>query len=149
MLTSISPDISASRIVAGFTTCPSSSTPVVTLVELSDKTLGVHKVTSNTTHALSPPSVPVPGSPPDALAWEAVFPAGSINPGNKTAPPGGFGFYLRGPPPFAEALKDVRDESEVVFSYDVLFEDGFDWVKGGKLPGICKYSELLYLHQTL
>jgi hypothetical protein len=27
--------------------------------------------------------------------------------------------------------------NSVTFSYDVLFKDGFDFVKGGKLPGVC------------
>ena len=71
-------------------------------------------------------------------AWEAIFPAGSINPGNRMSPHGGFGLYLHGPMRFAEALKGLEGHAEVVFTYSVLFEEGFEFVKGGKLPGICE-----------
>ncbi len=97
-------------------------------------------MTSSTTHKLTVPPVPVPGGDTTTQAWEAVFPKGSINPGNKTNPHGGFGFYLRGPAQFAEALKGLEGHAEVVFAYSVLFEEGFEFVKGGKLPGICKSS---------
>jgi hypothetical protein len=30
----------------------------------------------------------------------------------------------------------VKQENELYFSYDIKFKPGFDWVKGGKLPGI-------------
>ena len=122
----------------GFTTCFASKTPGVAVVDLADKVLAVHRVSSGTTHVLTSPPAPVPDCAPGAAAWEAFFPAGSINPGNKIAPAGGLGFYLHGPGPFAKALKELRDDAEVVFSSDVLFEEGFDWVKGGKHPGICE-----------
>ncbi|KAI0753561.1 hypothetical protein C8Q80DRAFT_1152879 [Daedaleopsis nitida] len=127
------------RIINGFTTCLAQDLPSsVKHAKLSDDELGVHRVTSSTTHTLVTPPLPVPGGNASTLAWEAVFPAASINPGNKSAPHGGFGFYLRGPAAFSDALKRLSDEddAEVVFSYDVLFEQGFEWVKGGKLPGI-------------
>ena len=95
-------------------------------------------MTSSTSHKLTIPPVPVPGGDATTSAWEAIFPEGSINPGNKTSPHGGFGFYLRGPIHFADALKELDRHGEVVFGYSVLFEEGFDFVKGGKLPGICK-----------
>ncbi|KAH9925888.1 uncharacterized protein BXZ73DRAFT_49672 [Epithele typhae] len=125
-----------SRILTGFTTCPTANIPNVHPVDLLDKPLGVHKATSKTPHHLVVPPIPVPGGSELSPAWEACFSNGSINPGNKTAPPGGFGFYLHGPLPFAKALKELGDEEEVIFSYDVLFDEGFEWVKGGKLPGI-------------
>ncbi|KAI0827594.1 hypothetical protein BC628DRAFT_1367574 [Trametes gibbosa] len=124
-----------SRILFGFTTSSLVSSPLISVIPLSDKSLGVHKVTSATTHNLVRPPVPV-NDDPTQLAWEAVYAEGSINPGNKTAPPGGFGFYLRGPPAFADALDDTSAYVEVVLGYDVLLEDGFDFVKGGKLPGV-------------
>ena len=135
--------VAPSLVSTGFTTCPAQSLPpVITLVKLADSELGVHRVTSNTTHTLVVPPVPVPGGDASTPAWEALFPQGSINPGNKTAPHGGFGFYVRGPAAFAQALKQLGDEpgapAEVVLNYDVLFEEGFEWVKGGKLPGICE-----------
>lgn len=68
-------------------------------------------------------------------AWEAFYPCGSINP--SATIPGGFGFYMSGPEDFVEELKK-NVVNEAVFGYRVIFEDGFDFVKGGKLPGICK-----------
>ncbi|KAI0365896.1 hypothetical protein BV20DRAFT_1098122 [Pilatotrama ljubarskyi] len=127
--------IPESRILTGFTTSNLVTTPLVSVVALSDKELGVHKVTSATTHNVVRPPVPIEGDP-DQRAWEAVYPEGSINPGNSSAPSGGFGFYLRGPSDFSHALTDVSAYSEVIMGYDVLFEDGFDFRKGGKLPGI-------------
>ncbi|KAI0644863.1 hypothetical protein C8Q79DRAFT_912209 [Trametes meyenii] len=123
------------RILVGFTTSALVTTTGV-VVPLADKHLGVHKVTSATTHRLLYPPVPVNGDP-NALSWEAVYSEGSINPGNKTAPSGGFGFYLRGPPPFADALNGlITANGEVVMSYDVLLEEHFAFRKGGKLPGL-------------
>ncbi|KAH9856817.1 hypothetical protein C2E23DRAFT_749919 [Lenzites betulinus] len=124
-----------SRILLGFTTSTLVTSPLVSVVALSDKSLGVHKVSSKTTHNLVRPPVPV-NNDPAQTAWEAVYAEGSTNPGNKTAPPGGLGFYLRGPPDFVSALADPPINTEVVLGYDVLLEDGFDFVKGGKLPGI-------------
>ncbi|OBZ65906.1 hypothetical protein A0H81_14112 [Grifola frondosa] len=91
--------------------------PDIARIPLNDTALGVHKVSSGTTHPV------------------ATFPQGSINPGNKHAPAGGLGFYLHGPNGFAKHLKD-HVPKEVLMSYDVMFEEGWDWRKGGKLPGI-------------
>lgn len=54
------------------------------------------------------------------------FPAGSINPGNKTAPEGGAGFLFALPAPVPAAC----------LSYSVFFPAGFQFVRGGKLPGL-------------
>lgn len=125
------------HFLAAFTTSPAIHLPNLAHVLLSDAALGVHRVSSRTSHALvAPPPVPADPAalPPPALAWEASYPKGSINP---TAPlPGGFGFYLSGPPAFADKLADAR---EVVFSYRVLLEDDWAWGKGGKLPGVCRW----------
>lgn len=67
-------------------------------------------------------------------AWEAFYPTGSINPNG--AIKGGFGFYMKGPKAFEQAL-ERKDAVEVICGYEVMFEDGFEWVKGGKLPGVC------------
>ncbi|KAG7091566.1 hypothetical protein E1B28_010591 [Marasmius oreades] len=65
--------------------------------------------------------------PPPTHAFEAFYPKGSINP---SAPiPGGFGFYLTGP-------NDFVSGQEVLMSYRVMFQNDWEWVKGGKLPGI-------------
>ena len=120
-----------SRIVHGFTTSTAIKIQNVTHVDLSDSTLGVHKIWSQTAHNLVT-------MPDGKQAWEAYFPEGSINPGNKLTPPGGFGFYLRGPRTFHDLLTRETPE-EVIMGYEVMFEAGWEWRKGGKLPGICEH----------
>ena len=53
------------------------------------------------------------------------FPKGSINPGNKAAPSGGAGFEWKAAPAETRCLH-----------YEVRFAPGFDFAKGGKLPGL-------------
>lgn len=156
------------RILASFTASPPTSTVPSSLstrlehVSLSDNALGIHKVSSRTSHFLVvPPEYHHTEYPSDAsleldfdhkycsqdarckeLAWEASFPQGSINPSNRAAPAGGFGFYLRGTETFAAQLKDAE---EVLMSYEMMFEEGWMWGKGGKLPGICAHMFPLFL----
>ena len=123
---------------SGFTTCSALRLDKVIYVPLNDNELGVHKISSRTSHKLvTPPPInpDLSGLPSPTLAWEAFYPKGSINP---SAPiPGGFGLYLSGPTSFAECLNDGAQE--VVLSYRMMLEDGWEWVKGGKLPGICEW----------
>lgn len=128
---------------SGFTTCPSLDTELLTVVDLDDECLGVRKITRRTTHqVVEPPkesqrdiSCLTKVLPPPNLAWEAKYPKGSVNP---SAPiPGGFGFYLSGPSDFLESLR--CGAQEVLFSYRMMLSNDWDWVKGGKLPGICKF----------
>ncbi|EGG05352.1 family 14 polysaccharide lyase [Melampsora larici-populina 98AG31] len=56
------------------------------------------------------------------------YPEGSINPANREAPQGGMGFY-------ASPL-NISHATNVTFSYSVFFPLDFDFVKGGKLPGL-------------
>ncbi|GAA6028396.1 hypothetical protein JCM8097_007011 [Rhodosporidiobolus ruineniae] len=56
------------------------------------------------------------------------FPEGSINPGNKTLPTGGIGLYM--------TPLNLSTAKNVTFSYSVFFPADFDFVKGGKLPGL-------------
>jgi hypothetical protein len=137
------------------------SLPGVVHVPIDDeRSLGIHKVSSRTSHPLvkpPPPSLISHSSsesflssssplPLPILAWEALYPEGSINP--TAAIPGGFGFYLSGPGEFSESVKTAR---EVVFSYRVMMQEGWDWVKGGKLPGLCQsysFSTLLNPNQA-
>ncbi|KAF9007072.1 polysaccharide lyase family 14 protein [Cyathus striatus] len=118
----------------GFTTCYALKHDKLIKENLTDKDLGVHKVSRKTTHNLVEPPLPSHSeadSDAPAFAWEALYPKGSINP---TAPiPGGFGFYLSGPQAFVEALDGAR---EVVMSYRMMLQDDWEFVKGGKLPGI-------------
>ncbi|KDQ28472.1 polysaccharide lyase family 14 protein [Pleurotus ostreatus PC15] len=126
------------EFLSGFTTCPSLSTELLTIISLDDHCLGVHKITRRTTHeVVEPPKEPrqnIPclsnTIPSPTVAWEAKYPKGSINP---SAPiPGGFGFYLSGPSDFLEFLR--CGAQEVLFSYRMMLSDNWDWMKGGKLP---------------
>ncbi|KZT27188.1 polysaccharide lyase family 14 protein [Neolentinus lepideus HHB14362 ss-1] len=126
--------IPPTSIASGFTTSTTLARdiPVLTLVNLSDDALRVHKSSSRLPHPLvSPPKPPPSQEKCDFVAWEAFYPKGSINP--SSAVPGGFSFYLSGSQSFSNALGEAK---EVVMSYEVLFAEGFEWVKGGKLPGI-------------
>ena len=122
----------------GFTTCNYIQDPKIQLFELDDHQLGVHKVSSRTTHKVVQPPNPtlanLGGLPSPETAWEAFYPEGSINPSADI--PGGFSFYLSGPQEFADRLETA---SEVVMSYRMMLQDGWEWKKGGKLPGVCKY----------
>ncbi|KAG0699026.1 hypothetical protein DFH29DRAFT_983691 [Suillus ampliporus] len=55
-----------------------------------------------------------------------IYPADSVNPSSKS--PGGAEFY-------ATPL-NLSDASNVTMEYSVFFPVDFDWVKGGKLPGL-------------
>ncbi|KAJ7464742.1 polysaccharide lyase family 14 protein [Mycena galericulata] len=133
------------------TACPSPVIPGVDSVALHDPDLGVHYVESRTSHPLViPPYVEselaMDGTNSEmltnmseftadwvapSLAWEAFYPNGSINPSGSIA--GGFGFYLFGPPSFASRLEGA---THVILSYRMMLQNDWEWVKGGKLPGI-------------
>ncbi|GAA6008210.1 hypothetical protein JCM11491_001930 [Sporobolomyces phaffii] len=61
-------------------------------------------------------------------AMQVTFPKGSINPANKNAPTGGVGLYM--------SPLDLSKASNVSLEYSVFFPADFDFVKGGKLPGL-------------
>ncbi|KIJ94831.1 polysaccharide lyase family 14 protein [Laccaria amethystina LaAM-08-1] len=133
----LSPLIPIPNFLTGFTTCTSLNDKRIQILTLDDQSLGVHRISHSTTHNTTippPPQSLSPSSsniPPPNVAWEAYYPKGSINP---TAPiPGGFSFYLSGPPFFSEALEGAK---EVVMSYRMMLAEEWDWVKGGKLPGV-------------
>ncbi|KAF4578354.1 hypothetical protein EYR36_000161 [Pleurotus pulmonarius] len=56
-----------------------------------------------------------------------MYPAGSINPASQ--PQGGAEFY-------ASPLEGMAEAQQVILTYSVFFPLGFDWVRGGKLPGL-------------
>ena len=123
----------------GFTTCKHIQHPKIQLFDLDDHQLGVHKVSSKTTHnVVQPPLVNSGSLPSPETAWEAFYPKGSINPSADI--PGSFSFYLSGPREFADRLEAA---SEAVMSYRMMLQDGWEWNKGGKLPGVCKFYLLL------
>jgi len=57
---------------------------------------------------------------------QIFYPEGSVNP--KSRPQGGSQFYA--------APLNLRYARSVTFAYSVFFPGDFDWVKGGKLPGL-------------
>jgi len=67
---------------------------------------------------------------------EAVFPEGSYIPSKE--PAGGLSFYAAGP-----ADVDLTTAKEATLGYSVFFPEDFDFVKGGKLPGLCKSDFIL------
>ncbi|KAH8828695.1 hypothetical protein DL96DRAFT_1595385 [Flagelloscypha sp. PMI_526] len=124
-------------ITSGFTTCSDLAHNHVATAALDDPSLGVYKVSNKTTHRIVCPPKPAFASDDETLpspssAWEAFYPKGSINPSAEI--PGGFSFYLAGPSDFAAQLEHGVDHA--MFSYRMMLQDGWDPVKGGKLPGI-------------
>jgi hypothetical protein len=127
--------IPVERFKEGFTTCAAllKSQPKLALVNLEDRPLGVHKNASKTPHRLERPPTSKSPSPPET-AWMAFYPKGSINP--KAPIPGGLGFYMSGPTGFATKLE--QGAKEVLLSYRMMFQEDWEWKRGGKLPGVCK-----------
>lgn len=60
---------------------------------------------------------------------QAHYPKGSYTFGHQ--PQGGISFYAPGP-----SDVDLTTAKEATFGYSVMFDEGFDWNKGGKLPGL-------------
>ncbi|EJD01737.1 uncharacterized protein FOMMEDRAFT_22090 [Fomitiporia mediterranea MF3/22] len=114
---------------SAWTTSSLVNKPSVKHIDLSNEELGVHRISTRTPpcEVVSAPNV---STDRPQKAWRAVYPEGSINP--KGAIPGGFGFYLSGPSDFKDRLPEAK---EVIFGYSVLFQEDWEWVKGGKLPG--------------
>ncbi|KLO15741.1 hypothetical protein SCHPADRAFT_248092 [Schizopora paradoxa] len=72
------------------------------------------------------PLVPPPINTTFGSILQVLYPAGSVNPGND--PVGGADFY-------ASPL-NLDGATSVTLEYSVFFPSGFQWVKGGKLPGL-------------
>ncbi|KAK0488986.1 hypothetical protein IW261DRAFT_1326401 [Armillaria novae-zelandiae] len=129
--------VPSDRLRDGFTSssslAKSSGNANIKHVPLDDSALGVHKVFNRTSHNIVSPPVPSHPNPDDGeqpeQAWEAFYPRGSINPSASIV--GGFGFYLAGPAGFLNGTVN-----EAIMSYRVMFEPGWEWAQGGKLPGI-------------
>lgn len=120
----------------GFSTSSSIEHACVLKCPLDDKALGVHKVASRLKHPIvRPPEATAPCSLAPSLAWEAFYPEGSINPSGTI--PGGLSFYLYGPPEFKARLATA---TEAVMSYRMMLQQDWEWVKGGKLPGLCELT---------
>ena len=106
--------------VSSWTTSTSSGSAL----PLNDNTLGVTKLLSALSHNYVT-------APDGKKSMQAHYPEGSYTFGHE--PEGGLSFYAKGPSNF-----DLANAKEVTFSYSVLFEDGFEFNKGGKLPGVCE-----------
>ena len=114
----------------GFTTANGVDISGVSHVALSDGALNVRS-----SSGLGHPVVQQSGK----TAWEAFYPRGSYKPSAR--PLGGFGFYAAGNNAFRDATN--AGAKEVVLSYSVMFENGFDFNMGGKLPGGCKSFNII------
>ena len=104
-----------------------------TTSEIFDKALPIDdesfrsvKIVANTTRR-------IPEAPDGIVSLEGFYPNGSFT--FTHTPRGGFSFYAPGP----EEV-DLTTAQEATFAYTILFPEGFDWVKGGKLPGFCAYA---------
>ncbi|KAG9099257.1 hypothetical protein FRC06_005454 [Ceratobasidium sp. 370] len=88
---------------------------------------------ADTVHTLRPTRIlggslqAVSNAPDGKQSIEVLFGKGSY--GLLAAVPGGISFYAYGP-------SDLTKAHELTFGYSVYFEEGFDWVHGGKLPGL-------------
>ncbi|KAJ7643701.1 hypothetical protein FB45DRAFT_987522 [Roridomyces roridus] len=114
MLMALSHLIPVDTFQCGFTACPSLNLEKIDQVALTDEDLGVHRVTSRTSHPLV---VPPPESSDSAEPSDSGFPA----------------------PAFASRLamdSASGGATHVVLSYRMMLQSGWEWVKGGKLPGI-------------
>jgi len=89
---------------------------------LSDDTLNPTSIIKDLTHTYM-------AAPDGKSAMRAIYPKGSWNPSNN--PRGGISFYALG----SDDL-DMTTAKELTFGYSVFFEKGFQFNKGGKLPGI-------------
>ena len=85
-------------------------------------TLGVQ----DTTHVDDSSSCAIPVRTNASVMLQLFYPEGSINPAGW--PRGGSEFYA--------APLDVSKASSLTFEYKVFFPSDFEWVKGGKLPGL-------------
>ena len=108
--------------LAEWSTSTASTDPLI----ISDSTFGSH-------HILSSLSRDVVTAPDGVRSMKAHYPKGSYTFGHD--PQGGFSFYGPGPPNV-----DLTTAKEATFAYSVYFPSGFDFAKGGKLPGGCGSS---------
>lgn len=107
-----------SGISKSWTTFPSTGS-----LALADSTFRPFDVLSSVVHTYTK-------APDGKSAIMANYPKGSYTFGHN--PQGGFSFYAPGP-----ATVDLTTAKEATFGYSVFFPTGFDFNKGGKLPGLC------------
>ncbi|KAF8060659.1 polysaccharide lyase family 14 protein [Lyophyllum atratum] len=104
------------KVIEKWTTLKGASGALI----LSDTTLHPHHVSSTPYNYLE-----FQGK----TTLKAHYPKGSYKP--SASPQGGISFYAPGP-----SSVDLSVAKEATFGYSVMFPAGFEFVKGGKLPGI-------------
>lgn len=111
----------------GFTTLPKNllGGMNVSFTDLSLDSLSATHITGGVTQDVVTP----PAAPAGVQAFEAKYPEGSWNP-SSSPKRGGFGFYTGDVGDFK-----FENANELLFSYAAYFPAGFQWVKGGKMPG--------------
>lgn len=97
------------------------------------KPLALSDATFRLTDLLSALPHPYVNAPDGEMSLKATYPEGSYN--FQHQPLGGLSFYAPGP-----ANVDLTTAKEITFGYSVYFEEGFEFNKGGKLPGICTFT---------
>lgn len=100
------------------------STKADDAIPLSDSLLRPHNAISELLH-------PVVTAPDGVKSMQVTYPSGSWN--FKQEPRGGMSLYAPGP-----SNVDLTTAKEATFGYTVMFEEGFEFNRGGKLPGFCK-----------
>jgi hypothetical protein len=108
---------------------PLNRSPLV--IQLSLLSLADNRLVTGALKPLTAGSLPSTSTAPDgSSALIANFPAGTY--GLNSANGQGFSFYTEG----THNGVNVEGATEVLFSYSAYFPSGFDFVKGGKMPGL-------------
>ncbi|KAI0081410.1 hypothetical protein K474DRAFT_1682014 [Panus rudis PR-1116 ss-1] len=94
----------------------------VTPLPLADSTFRPHNIITALPHSYV-------NAPDGHLSMKAHYPEGSYTFSHD--PQGGFSFYAPGP-----SNVDLTTAKEATFGYRAYFPAGFDFVKGGKVPGL-------------
>jgi hypothetical protein len=102
-----------------------------TTSKIFEKALPIDDQTFRSVQILSGTSRRVLEAPDGVVSLEGFYPSGSYT--FTHTPRGGFSFYAPGPEDV-----DLTTAQEATLAYAILFPQGFDWVKGGKLPGFCE-----------
>lgn len=107
------------------------STSISGALPLADSTFRPHNQITALKHSYV-------DAPDGELSMQAYYPAGSYN--FQNSPQGGFSFYAPGP-----TSVDLTTAKEATFGYTAYFPAGFEFVKGGKVPGLCTSTFILTL----
>jgi hypothetical protein len=93
---------------------------------ISEKTVAGALVLAGAKRVWGGANISVQSNESNIAALTIRYPAGSVDPANLETPLGGAGFLIsRGP-----------ERAHACLSYEVRFPAGFQFIKGGKLPGL-------------